>query len=166
MKPLVTLLLLSAPLFGQHLPDAPSATATTPTATAVGSAMPAHRFLNRPAKFALAGSAALVTADAVLTCRHLAAGGREVFLPTQSCAGVTAWLAGSFAAETGIAYLLHRTGHHRLERLAEIAAGVSSASGIGYTAAHPVEAEAPPPLEIVAIPGGHIVGVCIVGQTC
>jgi hypothetical protein len=92
----------------------------------------AHRFFDKQARWTAAGSAAVFATDAAVTCRNLANGGHEDWLPTQSCAGVSAWMAGNFATQQMAAYWLHRRGHHRLERLVERFSASGSAAGIVY----------------------------------
>src|SRR4051812_28964237 len=83
------------------------------------------------------------------------------FLPTQSCAGISAWLTSSLAAQTSTAYFLHRTGHHRLERAAEFFWSSGSAVGITYTLTHGAKKQPIP--ETVMIPGTRDPTFCIVG---
>lgn len=152
MKYAFTVLLLSIVAFSQS-PDA------------LKSQTKSHRFFDRPAKIALAISAGVFAADAATTCHNLANGGHEQWLPAQSCAGVTTWMAGSFATELGVSYLLHRKEHHRLERSVETLWATPSALGIMHslTQDSPKPAPAPP---LIPIPVRSEPGFCIVGQTC
>ena len=70
-----------------------------------------------------------------------AGGGRELnpmgkALCESGTAGQIAFFSGRSAAVTGVSYLFHRTGHHRLERLFIVAASLDSASGVSYSLAH------------------------------
>jgi hypothetical protein len=121
-----------------------------------------HRFLDKTGIISLTGSAAVLTVDAVTTCRNLYGGGYEAFLPTQSCAGTSAWIASSFAAQTATAYLMHRTGHHRIERLAEFVWASGSAAGIAYTFTHQHHTlPVPPTTDIIPVHNGPT--FCVVG---
>jgi hypothetical protein len=111
-----------------------------------------HQFLDRTGVISLTGSAAVFTADAVTSCRNLYGGGHEAFLPTQTCAGISAWMASSFAAQTATAYMLHRSGHHRLERIAEFVWASGSVAGISYTFTHQHHARPAPPVNDDAAP--------------
>jgi len=121
-----------------------------------------HHFYDRPAKIELGAALALNTYDNVQTCRTLgektrpiittvtaingvpvheviygpAVAGREHYLPTQSCAGVTLFLAGELAAQEVVAYTLHRTGHHKIERFVRFFTIEGNTQGIIYSARH------------------------------
>jgi hypothetical protein len=119
MKIAALFLLLPVMMFGQELPDAP------------------HKFLDKTSLGSFTGSAAILSADATITCQNLGHNGfHEEWLPANSCAGVSSWIAASFASQLTTSYLLHRSGHHRMERFAEILWPIGSAVGIGYTLAH------------------------------
>lgn len=91
---------------------------------------PEHRFYDRPAKIELALAASASAFDNVQTCRVLGIGGREHFLPTQSCAGVTAFLTADVIAQEVLAYALHRSHHHKLERIVRFITLGSNVTGI------------------------------------
>ena len=91
--------------------------------------VPEHKFWDRQQKVALAAHSAVRLADTIKTCRELADGGREVWIPTQSCAGIAAWNAGSVGVALGIGWLFHRYGFHRLERITPWVATGASAAG-------------------------------------
>jgi hypothetical protein len=38
--------------------------------------------------------------------------------------------------DISVSYIFHRTGHHRLERIMEIAGSADSAAGVTYTLTH------------------------------
>jgi hypothetical protein len=69
-------------------------------------------------------------ADTIKTCRELTHGGVEDWIPTQSCAGIAAWQAGSVGLALGIGWLLHKHGHHRLERIVPWVGTGASAAGL------------------------------------
>jgi hypothetical protein len=114
MKYLLSILLLSATMYGQNLavnsfalPDAPSQ-------------RPFWTFENKVNVSVLAG---LITADAITTQRGLNQGFREanpIMRPfvTRGAAGEAAGSALGFGAGVGVGYLLHRTHHYKAERIA------------------------------------------------
>ncbi len=93
-------------------------------------------FLDRPAEVVIGTNFALATLDTVGTCRTLAVGGHERWLPTQQCAPASLLIYGNFALDVSVAYLLHRAGHHKLERIAELFSTAGSVSGVAYTVTH------------------------------
>jgi hypothetical protein len=115
MKHLLSILLLSATMYGQNLavnsfalPDAPS------------HKRPFWTFENKVNVGVLAG---LITADAITTQRGLNQGLREanpIMRPfvTRGAAGEAAGSALGFGAGVGVGYLLHRTHHYKAERIA------------------------------------------------
>lgn len=78
-----------------------------------------HHFYDKPAKLelALAGTAAAL--DMAQTCHNLATGGVEYTL-TQSCAADVGITMGILGMQELLALGLHKTGHHKLERLARL----------------------------------------------
>jgi hypothetical protein len=114
----------------------------TPRAARSGSRLiadrsaPTHPFYDRFAKLELAAAGTLAATDSAITCRFLARGEREMNLPTQSCAGMVGFQLAFYGAGEGISFLLHRTGHHKLERLPRLYLGSSNAYGIAFTARH------------------------------
>lgn len=92
-----------------------------------------HRFFDRENLIGMAVHAAVRTADAVQTCTMLGRGAREAWLPMKGCAGITAYSLAMVPAQIGNAYLLHRTGHHKLERWMPYVWAAPSAAGIAYS---------------------------------
>lgn len=111
------------------LPDNPEPIKTEPIHAG-------HRFLDTKGKVAIGVNLAVTTLDAVGTCRTLAAGGHETWLPTQHCAPASLLILGDVAFDTSLAYILHRTHHHKLERIAQIIAPIDSVVGIARTVTH------------------------------
>lgn len=95
-----------------------------------------HRFYDHPAKIELAVATSAAAFDIGQTCHNLATGGREVWLPTQHCPQITLVLLGSVAAQEGIAYMFHRTGHHKLERLIRLFTIEENTRAIIYSKQH------------------------------
>lgn len=93
-------------------------------------------FLDRPAEVVMGTNFALATLDTVGTCRTLAVGGHERWLPTQQCAPASLLIYGNFALDVSVAYILHRTGHRKLERITELVSTAGSVSGVAYTVTH------------------------------
>lgn len=122
MRSLALFLLLAVPAFGNEI-ESPK--------PKVG-----HRFYDRFAKIELASAGSLAVTDTVITCRFLARGQREMNLPTQSCAGVAGFQLAFAGAGEGLSFLLHKMGHHKLERIPRLYLAFSSAYAIGYTARH------------------------------
>lgn len=79
-------------------------------------------------------------ADFVVTRANLRSGGRELNPVVRMFGRSTPGLAVNFAGETvgviGIGYLLHKTGHHRLERVASFVNIGASAFAVGYGLSH------------------------------
>jgi len=90
-----------------------------------------HKFFDRQQLLALYVHTGVRVGDTIKTCRELAHGGVEEWIPTQSCAGIAAWQAGSVGLALGIGYLFHRHGNHRLERITPWVG--TSASAAGWT---------------------------------
>lgn len=124
MKALLTILLLAAAASAQNfvapsssLPDAPSQ----------------HRFWTLEKKVDVGILAGLIAADAFTTQRGLNQGYREanpVMRPfvSRGTAGQAVGSALGFGAGLGTVYLLHKTHHHKAERIAmRLIIGVQSA---------------------------------------
>jgi hypothetical protein len=92
-------------------PAAPSASA--------GKEVQTHRFFDRENVLLFSGVAVFRGLDYASTRNMQARGREEILLPddvVNNSAAFTAVEAGGAAASVGISYLLHRTGHHKLER--------------------------------------------------
>jgi len=73
-------------------------------------------------------------------------GREEILLPddvVNNRAGFAALEAAGTATSIGLSYLLHRTGHHKLERWLSI--GHISATGFGAARNYALESKHPPP---------------------
>jgi hypothetical protein len=95
-----------------------------------------HRFWDRENSFLFATSAAFSAADFVITRNNLRNGGQELNPVTRLFAGSTAGLAVNFAGESvgvvGLSYLLHKSGHHKLERAVSMLNIGSSAAAVTF----------------------------------
>src|ERR1700674_625396 len=79
--------------------------------------------------------------DFGITHRNLSHGGKEVdpmakTLCESGTAGQLIFFGGRMAGVVAISYLLHKTGHHKLERAFPIYASGDSAYGVAYSFAH------------------------------
>jgi hypothetical protein len=135
---LLSLILFAVPLFGEGLPEAPVPVNSSPAAHPVAevAVQPAsnkvlnrnerdeHRFFSRSNNIRFAALAGLVAVDGATTQIALTNGSglREVDplarpFVSHGAAGQTAASAVGLGFSLGTCYLLHRTGHYRLERL-------------------------------------------------
>jgi hypothetical protein len=89
-----------------------------------------HKFFDRQQMLALYVHSGVRLADTIKTCRELSHGGTEDWIPSQSCAGVAAWQAGSVGLTLGIGWLFHQRGHHTLERWTPWVATAASTAGL------------------------------------
>ena len=109
----------------QELPDEPSP----------------HRFWDKPNQVLFYSHLALETVDFGITHHNLNQGGREMnpmgrTLCESGTLGQVAYFAGRTAGVAGVSYLLHRMGHHKLERVFLVLASYDSASGVKYSLTH------------------------------
>lgn len=129
MRPLpliVLLLLLGGTAKADNLPDAPVAKAPVPV----------HKFYDRLGKVELGAALTVTATDSAITCHNLANGGREMWQPTQSCAGNVGILFGGVLAQEGLAYGFHRLRWHKAERLTRLFTIQASTRAIWYSARH------------------------------
>jgi hypothetical protein len=109
---------------GSFLPEAPSQ----------------HRFWDRQNRFLFSTVAIFSASDFAVTHMNLANGGRELNPMVRPFAGSTGALAANFVGQTAgvvaVSYFLHKTGHHKLERLAPVANIASSAFAVAYGLSH------------------------------
>jgi len=158
---LAGLLLCQRGAFAQQLVDAPQPKMLAATANAsetnmvTATARPllvrpkpvTHSFFDRQNIIAFSAAAAMRTADSAYTCAvgvgtttHNADGSitvhREESLPVNSCHGVVLMNSAFAGVGLGGSYLLHKMGHHKLERLPNWIVAAVPAFGIAYTATH------------------------------
>jgi hypothetical protein len=130
---LVLMLLLAVPVFGEDLPDAPKL-AYTPYITGSSSSFAGSNqigpetspqcFFDRGNKVRMGILAGLVAADGISTQEILNSGGHWREMDPLARPFVNRGATGQFAASVlgygfsvGTSYLLHKTGHHKLEKL-------------------------------------------------
>ncbi len=100
----------------------------------------AHRFWDNKNRALFAASAALSAGDFFVTRSNLQSGGREFNPVTRIFGNGTPGLAVNFSLETasviGASYILHKTGHHKLERIASLVNIGGSAAAVSYGVTH------------------------------
>ena len=99
-----------------------------------------HRFWDRENRILFSVAGGLAVADFCVTRANLANGGKELNPVTRVFSGSTAGLATNFALETGglisVNYLLHKSGHHKLERITSYVNIGSSAGAVAWGLSH------------------------------
>lgn len=124
------------------LPDAP----TAPVEPVPVIVMPRpraeapHKFWDNQNRVLFAAVAVSSTADFFVTRANLQNGGQELNPLVRVFGRSTSGLALNFAGETAgvvsLSYFLHKTNHHRLERIVSIVNVGASAGAVGYGLAH------------------------------
>jgi hypothetical protein len=93
-----------------------------------------HRFMDRTNLIGMSVHATVRVADATQTCILLGRPGRrEIWLPMHSCGAIAAYSVSMVPAQVGSSYMLHRTGHHKLERWLPYMWAAPSAVGVGLS---------------------------------
>jgi hypothetical protein len=124
------------------IPDAPRPSAEASSFVTVSSteAPSEHRFWDKENLALFTGNAALSAADFSVTRANLQSGGTELNPIVRVFGRSTPALAVNFAGETagviGMSYFFHRTGHHRLERIAATVNLGGSAAAVVYGLTH------------------------------
>jgi hypothetical protein len=96
-----------------------------------------HKFWDTQQIIGQSLNAGIHVADAVVTCQHSGQlGFHELTAPSQTCGGIAAWTMLAVPASIGTSALLHRTGHHRLERYAPYIYAGAGGFGFGFTFTH------------------------------
>jgi hypothetical protein len=100
-----------------------------------------HRFLDRANIILFASHGVLEAVDFGITHHNLSDGGREFdpmakALCESGTTGQSVFFGGRMVSVVAIAYLLHKTGHHGLERAFPVYASGDSAYGVAYSFAH------------------------------
>jgi hypothetical protein len=112
----------------QHPPDAP-------LPAPPGTPVPPHRFWDRTNILLFSGIAVFRGLDYASTRNFQARGRTEILLAddvVNNSAAFAGVEAGGTAASVGLSYLLHRTGHHKLERWLSIGHIGVTAFGVGW----------------------------------
>jgi hypothetical protein len=100
-----------------------------------------HNFWDRQNLSLVIVHAGLETADFVLTHQAIASGGHELNpiarpFVNMGTGGQIAFFAGGTLASLGVSYLLHKTHHHRLERMVTWYSIGDSVWGVSYDLSH------------------------------
>jgi hypothetical protein len=122
--------------------DAPTpfVEASTPAAAGPASMGVQHRFWDKQNYALFLAAGALNGADFAVTRDNLQRGGQElnpvVRLFGRSTAGLAVNFVGETAGVVSISYVLHKTGHHKLERMVSMVNIGSSAAAVSYGLTH------------------------------
>jgi hypothetical protein len=99
-----------------------------------------HRFWDRKNQALFVALSALNVADFAVTRANLGSGGKEMNPIARVFGNSSPGLAVNFAGETagviGLGYLLHKTGHHKLERIVSIVNIGASGAAVSYGFSH------------------------------
>lgn len=99
-----------------------------------------HRFFDKWNAALFAGAGALDAADFAATRANLQSGGRElnpmVRVFGRSTAGLALNFGGEASGTVGLSYFLHKTGHHRLERIVPMLNITTSTGAVSYSLIH------------------------------
>ncbi len=127
------------------LMDAPQPQPSVPSASPFVSVTPSvapvpHKFWDRENEILFAATAAMNVADFTATRANLQNGGTELNPVVRMLGRSTPALALNFAGETagviGVTYFLHKTGHHKLERITSVVNLSASSLAVGYGFSH------------------------------
>ena len=129
MKYLAAMLLFASPCFA--LPDMPAPKPVEPKPVTHY-----HAFYDKQAKITLGIELGLNAADTAQTCNNLAHGGHEDNLPIKTCAGMVGIQLGIMASGEALSWFLHRTGHHKLERIPRWYVIYGNTYGLAYSKSH------------------------------
>src|SRR5579862_3065520 len=131
---------------GRTSTEAPMAASTPPTTPPTGAVPenPPHAFWDRTNILLFTGVGVFRGLDYASTRNFQARGREEVLLPddvVNNSAGFASLEAAGTAASVGVSYLLHRTGHHKLERWMSI--GHIGVTGFGAVRNYSLETRHP-----------------------
>ena len=122
--------------------DAPTpfVEAFTPASNRPSNVGDKHRFWDKQNRALFLATAALNGADFAVTRANLQSGGQEknpvVRVFGRSTAGLAANFIGETASVVSISYFLHKTGHHKLERVVSMVNIGTSAAAVSYSVTH------------------------------
>lgn len=118
MAALLTISLLATPLAAAQQTGEPTAD-QVPATAAASPGTPTHAFWDRTNILLFSGVAVFRGLDYASTRNFLARGRDEILIPddiVNNSAGFASLEAAGTLTSVGLSYLLHRTGHHKLER--------------------------------------------------
>src|SRR5579863_395033 len=131
---------LDAPMPTPRKADSMEFAFVQPVGASVAPSESTHVFWDRENRILFAVAGGFAAADFCVTRANLASGGRELNPITRVLSGSTPGLAANFALETGgligINYLFHKTGHHKLERMASFVNIGGSAGAVAFGLSH------------------------------
>lgn len=99
-------------------------------------AQQSHPFYDTPAKIQVAAVITLGSFDLAQSCYNVTHGGREDWLPTQSCEKLTGIFVAGFFVQESAAKIFHHYGHHKLERLVRFVSIGANSAGLIYSKQH------------------------------
>lgn len=101
---------------------------------------PSHSFLNQTSISIFAADGLSKALDGFTTSRAISNGATErnpIARPfVQGTAGQAVFFGLSWAGDLGLAYILHKTGHHKLEKILPIIAAGQSYACVGLNRMH------------------------------
>jgi hypothetical protein len=124
---LVLLLILAIPTWGLPSVPEPKPFETKPAAV---------HYWDKWNKIEAISMFSLASFDMAQSCHNVRSGGREDFLPTQSCAKIAVMIGAGEVGAIGLSMLLHKTGHHKLERIPILLMIQADTRGIVYSHSH------------------------------
>jgi len=99
-----------------------------------------HKFWDNRNRMLFAGVVASNIADFTVTYKNLQSGGRElnpvVRIFGRSAPGLALNFGGQAAGVMGFSYFLHKTGHHKMERMVSVVNIGASMGAVSYGLAH------------------------------
>jgi len=99
-----------------------------------------HKFWDKKNQSLFGANVALNLADFYVTRANLQSGGKELNPVARLFGRSTPGLAANFAAETagviGLSYFFHKTGHHKLERIASVVNVGATVGAVTYGLTH------------------------------
>lgn len=95
-----------------------------------------HKFADTGNRISFVAMVSARSFDTVQTCHNIKIGGGEDQLPGNSCKEVALFNTAFAGAGIGAAWLLHKTGHHKLERFPMWISFAGAAQGIAYSSTH------------------------------
>jgi hypothetical protein len=124
---LVLFLMLAIPAFGLPSVPEPKPFETKPAAV---------HYWDKWNKIEAVSMFSLASFDMAQSCHNVRSGGHEDFLPVQNCAAIVGMVAAGEVGAIGISILLHKTGHHKLERIPMLLMIQADTRGIIYSHSH------------------------------
>ena len=98
-----------------------------------------HHYWDRWTRIQLVAGVSMASMDMHATCRNFDVGPHpyENGIPAHNCTQAVLFTAGEQLGALGVSYLLHKTGHHKLERIPGLYLLGANAHGFLYSRSHP-----------------------------